>query len=42
MADTSAQFDEIARQCTDLFTKKAIDYGTAWHILRLPSLTDQI
>ena len=42
MADTSAQFDEIARQCGDLFTKKAIDYGTAWHILRLPSLTDQI
>ena len=42
MADTSAQFDEIAKQCTDLFSKKAIDYGTAWHILRLPSLTDQI
>lgn len=42
MADTSAQFDEIALQCTDMFSKKAIDYGTAWHILRLPSLTDQI
>lgn len=42
MADTSSQFDEIAKQCTDLFSKKAIDYGTAWHILRLPSLTDQI
>jgi len=42
MADTSTQFDEIARQCTDLFSKKAIDYGTAWRILRLPSLTDQI
>ena len=42
MADTSAQFDEIAKQCTDLFSKKTIDYGTAWHILRLPSLTDQI
>lgn len=42
MADTSVQFDEIAKQCTDLFSKKAIDYGTAWHILRLPSLTDQI
>lgn len=42
MADTSDQFDEIAKQCTDLFSKKAIDYGTAWHILRLPSLTDQI
>lgn len=42
MADTSAQFDEVAKQCIDIFSKKAIDYGTAWHILRLPSLTDQI
>jgi hypothetical protein len=25
-----------------LFTKKAHDYGTAWRILRVPSLTDQI
>jgi hypothetical protein len=25
-----------------LFLKKAQDYGTAWRILRLPSLTDQI
>ncbi len=29
-------------QCRQLFTKKAQDYGTAWRILRLPSLTDQI
>lgn len=42
MADTSAQFDEIAKQCANMFSQKAIDYGTAWHILRLPSLTDQI
>ncbi|NCG14520.1 MAG: DUF1599 domain-containing protein, partial [Bacteroidetes bacterium] len=26
----------------ELFSKKAHDYGTAWRILRLPSLTDQI
>jgi hypothetical protein len=25
-----------------LFTKKTKDYGTAWRILRLPSLTDQV
>ena len=25
-----------------MFTKKTKDYGTAWRILRLPSLTDQI
>ena len=28
--------------CGDIFRQKAIDYGTAWRILRLPSLTDQI
>lgn len=28
--------------CKDIFMKKAQDYGNAWQILRLPSLTDQI
>jgi hypothetical protein len=42
MLNTSAQFDEIAKQCADLFEKKLKDYGAAWRILRLPSLTDQI
>lgn len=28
--------------CRDLFQKKGQDYGTAWRILRLTSLTDQI
>lgn len=28
--------------CKDLFLKKTQDYGTAWRILRLPSITDQI
>lgn len=42
MEDTSAQFDHIAEKCIELFAKKAQDYGTAWHIMRLPSLTDQI
>ncbi len=42
MANTSEQYDEIIRQCMDIFSKKAIDYGTAWRILRTPSLTDQI
>lgn len=42
MTDTSAQFDLIAKQCLEVFSKKAIDYGTAWRILRAPSLTDQI
>jgi hypothetical protein len=42
MFNTSEQFDEIAAQCADLFEKKLKDYGAAWRILRLPSLTDQI
>ena len=28
--------------CRSLFEKKTRDYGTAWRILRLPSITDQI
>ena len=42
MANTSAQYDEVIKQCLDIFNQKAIDYGTAWRILRTPSLTDQI
>ncbi|MDX5427413.1 MAG: DUF1599 domain-containing protein [Bacteroidota bacterium] len=42
MADTSKQFDKVVGQCRDLFEKKMRDYGSAWRILRLPSLTDQI
>jgi hypothetical protein len=39
---TASQFDQIEKTCFDLFSKKAIDYGTAWRILRISSLTDQI
>jgi hypothetical protein len=42
MKNTSQQYDSIIRICRDLFTKKTKDYGTAWRILRLPSLTDQV
>ena len=42
MQNTSEQFDIIAKQCIDIFSKKTFDYGTAWKILRVPSLTDQI
>ena len=42
MSDTAKQYDEVLNQCRDLFTKKMRDYGSAWRILRLPSLTDQI
>lgn len=40
--DTSAQYDRVITRCQDLFIKKATDYGTAWRILRLSSITDQI
>jgi len=42
MQQTSVLFDEVIHTCRDLFIKKSKDYGTAWRILRLPSLTDQI
>ncbi|MDH7444712.1 DUF1599 domain-containing protein [Aquimarina sp. 2201CG14-23] len=42
MQDTSIQYDAVINKCRDLFVKKMKDYGSAWRILRLPSLTDQI
>ena len=42
MPNTSNQYDLVVEQCKNLFTKKMSDYGSAWRILRLPSLTDQI
>lgn len=42
MQNTSSQYDAEIKKCRDLFLKKMQDYGCAWRILRLPSLTDQI
>lgn len=42
MQKTSEQYDLVIKTCRDLFSKKMKDYGTAWRILRIPSLTDQI
>lgn len=42
MERTLQQYDAVIDECHDLFLKKAKDYGTAWRILRVPSLTDQI
>ncbi|RMB61074.1 DUF1599 domain-containing protein [Dokdonia sinensis] len=42
MKDTEAQYDAVIATCRTLFTNKMKDYGSAWRILRLPSLTDQI
>lgn len=42
MQKTAKQYTEVVNICTNLFTNKMKDYGSAWRILRLPSLTDQI
>ena len=39
---TSLQYDGVIAICRSLFINKMKDYGSAWRILRLPSLTDQI
>jgi hypothetical protein len=39
---TSTEYTEVITRCKELFRKKTLDYGTAWRILRLPSITDQI
>ncbi len=40
--NTSEQYQNVIKQCKDIFFKKMTDYGTAWRILRTSSLTDQI
>ena len=42
MQETSSQYDAVIEICRGLFVNKMKDYGSAWRILRLPSLTDQI
>ncbi|HYC84032.1 MAG TPA: DUF1599 domain-containing protein [Chryseosolibacter sp.] len=39
---TSAEYKQVISTCKGLFEKKTRDYGTAWRILRLPSITDQV
>jgi len=42
MQQTSKQYDDVIQNCRSLYINKLKDYGSAWRILRLPSLTDQI
>ncbi|WP_396174729.1 DUF1599 domain-containing protein [Flavobacterium sp.] len=42
MSKTSQEYDKVIAICRELYTNKMKDYGSAWRILRLPSLTDQI
>ena len=39
---TTNEYKQAINRCKEVFKKKTVDYGTAWRILRLPSITDQI
>ena len=41
-APTIVEYKNIISSCKEIFLKKYKDYGSAWRILRLPSITDQI
>ena len=42
MDQSLSQYDAVIARCKALFLRKNQDYGTAWRVLRLSSLTDQI
>lgn len=42
ISQTVSEYKQVIGECKALFEKKTKDYGTAWRILRLPSITDQI
>jgi hypothetical protein len=42
MSKTAEQYKKVIANCRSIFEKKGTDYGTAWRILRVSSLTDQI
>jgi hypothetical protein len=42
MSDTVEEYNRIVAKCKDIFTKKTADYGTAWRVMRVPGITDQI
>ena len=42
MGKTATEYKQVIATCKALFARKTHDYGTAWRVLRLPSITDQI
>jgi len=38
---TITQYDAVIQSCREVFLAKLRDYGTAWRILRIASITDQ-
>jgi Nucleotide modification associated domain 1 len=39
---TAHEYKEVIASCKALFARKTHDYGTAWRVMRIPSITDQI
>src|SRR4029079_5324872 len=39
---TAIQYDTAIAECKYIFTAKMKDYGSAWRILRLSAITDQM
>ena len=39
---TEQEFVQVMETCRSLFAHKLHDYGAAWRLLRIPSLTDQL
>ncbi|MBA2744735.1 MAG: DUF1599 domain-containing protein [Flavisolibacter sp.] len=42
MQHTNQQYEDVIRECEDVFSKKTKDYGTAWRVLRTISIIDQV
>jgi hypothetical protein len=42
VSNTVEEYEAVINVCKGLFIKKTRDYGTAWRILRIESITDQI
>jgi hypothetical protein len=42
MKDTLRQYEKAMGSCREIFLKKTADYGTAWRVLRMISILDQL
>lgn len=42
MNNTNQQYENIIKECENIFLKKTKDYGTSWRVLRAISIIDQI
>ncbi|HVY76463.1 MAG TPA: DUF1599 domain-containing protein [Puia sp.] len=42
MRETVRQYEKAFAACREIFMKKTLDYGTAWRVLRMISILDQL